>query len=613
MTLHTLLSRVPLTRRRGDRRPFHGWRIVLLAALAMAMTAPGQTAGVTPFIGPMTTELGLSESTMSTAHLVGTLGAAAALPVVGRLLDTYGPRRLIIVVGVVFGAALAALSMVDSAAELTAGFVAIRVVGQGALGLAAITVASAWFNRRRGLALGVVSAGGFAGIQLTPILLERLIAILDWRQLWQLEGLAVWAIVIPLALTLRDHPHHIGQQVDGDSSAPEQTGPSTGLTRAQAMRTPYFWVMIAVVAVSSLLNTGLVFHQISLLGERGFSSGEAAANFLPQVAAGVAATFLMGHLIDRTRQPKLLVAASIAPLALGLLGATMISPGWSALVYGAIIGASANAVRAVETSLAPRLFGTQHLESIRSLLGSAGATATALGPMLFAVGFQHTGSYVPVLLTSVLLPIAVVAGALAARLPGAVANRTRGNQATDTGATDTAANPMAMDQATDPAQTPVMAYQAVDTVGTPTATGWAAEAADGAAGGPVGGAPADGRARPLATRPPRIPQVPRPRMPQVPRMPRAPRAPQLSRIRIRIPALRDSLLPTPQRGWQVMFPAPQPEPVRIRTEPGESTTEPVGSRTEPVGSKIAPVRSGTAGPAPDPRTRDLISDVVAAR
>ena len=76
------------------------------------------------------------------------------------------------------------------------------------------------------------------------------------------------------------------------------------MTRAEAVRTPYFWVLIAVVAVSSLLTTGLVFHQINLLAERGFSSAEAAGDFLPQVVAGVAATFLMGHLVDRTRRAE---------------------------------------------------------------------------------------------------------------------------------------------------------------------------------------------------------------------------------------------------------------------------------------------------------------------
>src|SRR5690606_4398860 len=223
--------------RRTDRRPFYGWRLVLLAALAMAMTAPGQPAGVTPFLRPMSAELGLSSSSMSTAHLVGTLGAAAALPLVGRVIDVYGPRRVIIVIGLVFGASLLALSVVQEIIGLTAGFIAVRVAGQGALSLAAITVASYWFDRRRGLALAAVSAGGFAGIQLTPILLERLIATIDWRQVWQLEGLAVWAIVLPLALMLRDRPHHVGQQVDGDQSAPAATE-ATGMTRAEAVRPP---------------------------------------------------------------------------------------------------------------------------------------------------------------------------------------------------------------------------------------------------------------------------------------------------------------------------------------------------------------------------------------
>jgi hypothetical protein len=65
------------------------------------------------------------------------------------------------VIGAVFGAVLLGLSAVTGLLGLTAGFVGMRMAGQGALGLAATTAAALWFTRRRGLAVGVVGAAGF--------------------------------------------------------------------------------------------------------------------------------------------------------------------------------------------------------------------------------------------------------------------------------------------------------------------------------------------------------------------------------------------------------------------------------------------------------------------
>lgn len=90
----------------------------------MALTAPGQTAAVSAFVDPMLAELGMSRTALSTAYLVGTLTGAAAMPLVGRALDTYGVRGTMAAVGVVFGAFLLGLSFVTGIVGVTAGFVA---------------------------------------------------------------------------------------------------------------------------------------------------------------------------------------------------------------------------------------------------------------------------------------------------------------------------------------------------------------------------------------------------------------------------------------------------------------------------------------------------------
>jgi MFS family permease len=399
---------------------FYGWHVVAYAAIALAATGPGQTVGISLFIDPLIADLGISRSAVSTAYLIGTLAGALALPSIGRLVDRYGVRRSMAVIGGVFGAVLIGISFATSVLGLTAGFVGIRMAGQGALGLTATTAIALWFHRRRGLAAGIVSAFGALGISSTPLVLEYFLLDLGWRTAWRIEGLVIWALVIPLALLgMRDRPSDLGQHPDGPVAAGEVPPPQSGvhgLTRAQALRSPYFWLIASAVAMSGLLTTAVSFHQISLLTARGLTQAEAAANFVPQTVVGLVATLAAGHLMDRFAG-RWMIVASMTTLSAALVWATVVGPGLSAIAYGAMLGAAGSIIRAVEAASLPRAFGTRHIGAIRGLVVSISVGGTAAGPLLFAAVFEATGSYGPVLLASALPPVLVAAWSLVVREP----------------------------------------------------------------------------------------------------------------------------------------------------------------------------------------------------
>jgi len=406
----------PLTAPRrppGARTPdgFYGWRIVALSAVALAATAPGQTAAVSAFIDPMIGDLGISRSQISTSYLLGTLLGAAAMPTVGRTLDRHGVRRTMAVIGAAFGTVLLALSAVSGLVGLTAGFIGIRMFGQGALGLTATTATALWFTRRRGTALGLASAFGAVGISLAPVLLERLIAEHGWRTAWAVEGAIVWAVVLPVALIgMRDRPAQLGQQPDGRPRPGQEPHVDWGMTRAEAMRSAFFWVVTAGVAVSGLLSTAVAFHQISLLGEHGLSPTEAATNFLPQTAAALAATLVTGALVDRV-SPRWLTSANMLVLAAALGWGAVVSPGWSAVGFGVALGAAGGSIRSLEAATFPRFYGTLHLGAIRGFAMAIGVASTAFGPLAFALVHDATGSYTPALIGATALPLAVAVAA----------------------------------------------------------------------------------------------------------------------------------------------------------------------------------------------------------
>ncbi|MGB6179767.1 MAG: MFS transporter [Rhodococcus sp. (in: high G+C Gram-positive bacteria)] len=375
------------------------------------MTAPGQTAAISVFADPLIDELGITRTDLSLSYLVGTLAGAAAMPSIGRALDRYGVRAVMTVLGMVFGAVLVGLSFATDIFGLTAGFVGIRMAGQGALGLAATTAVAVHVAHRRGLALGITAAAGSAGISLAPVFLERLVATHGVDAVWRYEGIAVWLIVIPVAL--------FGLRSTGvaQTRAARVAGvhtDHTGWTTRMAMRTLMFWAIAAGLAASGMLNTAVNFHQVSLLGEQGLSATAAAANFIPQTVAGLVSTLALGAVADSIA-PKLGVAFSMGLLCLALVSIPLVSPGWSAIAYGLVLGSAGGSIRAIEAAAYAHYFGTAHIGGIRGVATMISVGSTAFGPLALSIGRDAFDSYVPVVLGLASIPVAV--GILAALAP----------------------------------------------------------------------------------------------------------------------------------------------------------------------------------------------------
>ncbi len=376
------------------------------------MTFSGQTAGLSVFADPLIEQLGIDRAALSLSYLIGTLLGAAAQPFVGRLLDRTDVRRVIIAIAALFAGILFALSFVGDIVGLTAGYVGVRMFGQGALGLAASTAVAQIVRRRRGLALGISGAVGSAGISLAPVLLERVVSEVGIAVAWRLEAAAVLVVVIPIALLL-PRPQPRVEEVQRTSTG---TIRIAGYTGKQARRTVMFWVLTGALSTSSMLGTALGFHQIALLGERGLTPLEAAANFVPQTVTALLATLLVGSLIDR-HDPRIFVAASMAAMAAALLLVPIVTPGGVAIIYGLVLGLAGGALRGMEAAAFVRYYGLTHIGSIRGLAVSISLAASALGPYALAVGADWAGSFGTPSAWFAILPGAVAVLAVFTRPP----------------------------------------------------------------------------------------------------------------------------------------------------------------------------------------------------
>lgn len=397
-------------------RRFLGWRIAGLATITGAMTGPGQTIGVSVTIDPLIAELGLSRSQVSAAYLVGTLAGAALLLPVGNWIDRVGARHAMRWIGVAFGLGLVAMAAVQGFLTLVIGFTLIRWLGQGALSLVSSLAVIPWFERRRGLVFGMTTTIVMALMSLTPLVLRVAVEAYGVRAMWLLAAAAVWLSVVPIGhFGIVDRPADVGQRPDGEYRAAPTvfTNPAaeTSSTRSNAITQPRFILMSCVIATTSMLITGLNFHQISILTGSGLSATEAAAMFVPQVFGTIGLGLAAGALADRL-PARFLLAASMVVLICALAMVGRLEPGWQVVAYATLLGAALGAQLPLVPTVLPRWFGLGQIGGIQGVAMLVMVAGSAAGPLTVALLAGSTGGYSTAAWWLTSIPLAAGLGAL---------------------------------------------------------------------------------------------------------------------------------------------------------------------------------------------------------
>lgn len=402
---------------------YYGWVIVVAAIIGRVMTSPGQTYAVSIFIERFIEELGITRSLVSTLYTIGTMAAALSLPFVGRQFDKRGPRVMVVIITVLFALAVCYMSTVRNAVMLGIGFVLLRTLGQGALGMVSGNVINMWWVRRRGAILGIAGViSSMLGNGLFPSFIHLLIGRFTWRTSYLILGAMLIAIMLPVGLIFyRRRPEVYGLQPDGRASGRADEGVAKGLieenwTRAEALRTPAFWIMSLGMSSIAMLSTGLQFHQVSIFADSGLTAAAAAAAYIPISAASAVMMLAGGVLIDRVPVRYLLFGALVGQAA-ALVMAPHLAGRSSALAYGAVLGMTGGTMNIVAQAVWANYFGRQHLGSIAGVASLVTIAGSALGPMPMGIARDLLGSYTTALTVSAVLPLALGVAALCTRRP----------------------------------------------------------------------------------------------------------------------------------------------------------------------------------------------------
>lgn len=413
-----------------------GTIVLLLAALTVFMSAPGQSFSVSTFVDPMLDELRLGRTSYSTAYMVATLIGGFTLPFIGRMLDRWGARTVLPLIALGLSMACGWMSTLTTATGLYVGFTLIRCLGQGSLTLISNWIVGEWFQQYRGRAAGICGVGGTMSVLFIPQLNNFLINEYGWRNAWLILGAVVAvALIVPAVVFLRNRPEDLGLLPDWkhpapnrikshgtdsatetdnrDTTAKHEVLPETQIhraivdansfTAAEAIRCSAFWKVASVVATVSLVGTGLVFHQISIVSDLGVSRTDAISALGVQAIAATVSTLLAGYLTDRMPVRFILAMSMFLEVLAILLLLNLPGPKWI-FAYSAMLGLHGGIIRSAGSIVWINYFGRKHQGSIQGYSMSAMVLAAALGPLPLALCRDYLGNYNAGLYCFLILP-----------------------------------------------------------------------------------------------------------------------------------------------------------------------------------------------------------------
>ncbi len=404
-----------------------------IAAAAQFMSAPGQSYSVAAFKDPMREGLGLSETDYSLAYGFATVLSACLVPFVGRLVDRFGARILLPLIALGLGSACFCMARIESLTGLYLAFSFVRSLGQGALTLVSVWLVGEWFQRRRGMATAIAGLGGGVSVMTIPLFNHYLITRYGWDTAWIVLAVLVWGIlVVPSIMLVRDRPEDLGLHPDGidpeaapavgspreaaTSRGPVITPPEASWTVGEALRNATFWKLLTVPATAGLVGTGLVFHQVALLGSHGLTATSALAMMAVQAGFATILTFPVGWLTDRFASRHILFGGMLI-LAMAILLVMRMPATWLAIVYALLLGLNGSIMRCTATVVWINYYGRAHQGAVRGVVWAVMILASALGPLPLALSIDHFDSYDPALYVFLSLPLIAAVAVRTARPP----------------------------------------------------------------------------------------------------------------------------------------------------------------------------------------------------
>ncbi len=375
-------------------RIYHGWYMVAVSALVYMLLLGSTYSAFGLFVLPVSAEFKLSRADINTALILVSMGSAVMSPFLGRLLDRFSSKRIMMISAVVFGLSLVGLGLSHSlwvnAAVLVVPLAA-AFEGAGALTLSVFL--ARWFVAQRGRAMALAYIGASAGgIAVTPAI-GLLIEHNGWRSALVTTGLVVGALLVMLAATLRDRPGPDDIEVKPAGPPVTAREPVGAPDKVRdIMARPQFWFVALGVALGTAVAQAITISIVPLALEGGLTMIQATTLVSVTATSAILGKLLLAWQGDRVDSATLLTGM----FGLGALvnAALLYSESFPTLVgCAAVVGLTTGAISPTFYALLADRFGVPSFGTVRGLMAPIGSVLGIAGVRLAGEVYDRTGGY----------------------------------------------------------------------------------------------------------------------------------------------------------------------------------------------------------------------------
>jgi MFS family permease len=401
---------------------FYGWRMVAAACALRVLGAGLHSFGFTVFFLPLTQDLNLNRTSTSLAFSLARAEGAIEGPIVGHLLNRYGPKPIMLAAVLLMGTGYLLLSQVDSYVSFLIVYLAvISLAHAGGFMHAPMVLINTWFIRHRARAITVSSAAfGLGGVLIAPIL-SVIVQAWGWRWGAAIAGVLFLVVGIPLSLTIRRSPESMGLLPDGDRPVGSGSGKDgtvkkinseVEVTLAEALRSFAFWGSVLAAGIRNGSYHAIAVHFVPLMVWKGLSQSQAALLLSVYAFLGMALTLILGWFADKANKPRLtavILFAAAGAMFLPIVGNSL----WSLCLF-TIFFAAVETTFPLGWAVVGDLFGRKHYAQIRGYMTLFYTWGGVIGPVVAGAIFDRWNTYEPLLWS--LVGVYIMAGLFFASL-----------------------------------------------------------------------------------------------------------------------------------------------------------------------------------------------------
>jgi MFS family permease len=377
---------------RGRKLSDRPWLVVLGSTLALTVgNGPIMQFTFGIFLKPLMAAFHVERAVGSLALTIGLLATALTMPIAGKLADILGPKRLGLIAVVMFAIGVAAAGLVStSLATFMVFFALAGVAAAGQTPLVYLKAISARIDRRRGLAMSIALTGVGVGSIVLPIVAQRMISQLGWREAY--AGLAAILVVVAIPCLLLFIPGRV--EKIADQTLPFPAVELSGLTPREALRTGRFWLLVVCMFLGAMAANGTIAHVSPLLTDRGVSPAQAASAVGVVGGAAIVGRLFGGYLIDRFWAP--LISTVFCAGMIGGIGVLLVAhTAGQAIIATILLGLGLGVEADLVGFMVSRYLGMRAFGTLFGFAFAAFMLGSSLGPIIMGKVFDATGSYAP--------------------------------------------------------------------------------------------------------------------------------------------------------------------------------------------------------------------------